>query len=556
MTQKLQIDLGEHHRALLTMTIPRALEWAASAWPGRAALSFVDTDEVLTYGQLAEAVASLRSGLVSRGLQPGDRVGIMIPNQIEFPLAWLSVIDAGAIAVPLNPKYTRREIEFVLGDVGATWLITTAELLSKHSSASFAPVRGDRVVVAGHVTELAPAAHRLEDVLSGPTRPRTHVAQRRDVVGIQFTSGSTGLPKGCMLTHEYWLHMGAYSAALFFDPQHFLADHPFYYMQNQAYFMMALAAGGQLHVTPGLSRSRFMSWLLAHHIDFAWIDEGMLDYPPSEADHNLDLRRVPVAAVPPALHRPLEERFGLMARDWYASTEVGSGTFVPWDRDDLVGSGSMGLCWPTRETRVVDGELVDVPPGTAGELLIRGPGMMLGYWNRPEANEQLMLPGGWFRTGDVVAKDADGLHYFLGRTRDIIRRSGENISAVEVEQQILAMPEVMEVAVVPVPDRDRDEEVKAIVVLHDGAEADAAAIVEWAGERLAHFKIPRYIEFRSELPHTGSGKIAKSQLQQEHPDQGTVIDMRSKPSGDQRSPLMPASGAGEMRPVTAGRNED
>ena len=186
----------------------------------------------------------------------------------------------------------------------------------------------------------------------------------------------------------------------------------------------------------------------------------------------------------------------------------------------------MGLCWPTRETKIVDADLVELPPGAPGEMLIRGPGMMLGYWNRPDTNAKLMLPGGWFRTGDIVRKDAAGLHFYVGRTRDIIRRSGENIAAVEVEQQILAMPEVMDVAVVPVPDHDRDEEAKAIVVLHPGNQLSARDVVAWASERLAPFKVPRYIEFRSELPRTGNGKIAKTQLRNEPPFAEGVIDTR------------------------------
>jgi len=523
VTEQLRIPLGQHHQSMLTMTIPQALEWAASAWSDKLAFSFVHAPDVLTYRQLGEQVAGLRTGLESRGLRPGERVGIMIPNQVEFPLAWLSVIDAGAVSVPLNPNYTRRELEFVLGDTAASWLITTEQLLSAHQAATFFPVPDSHVVVVGGAM---PGSHRFADLLSTSPEPRRHQAERQDLVGIQFTSGSTGLPKGCMLTHEYWLELGVYSAAVFFDPQHLLADHPFYYMQNQAYFMMALAAGGQLHVTPGLSRSKFMSWLLGNDIDFVWIDEGLLDFPPSDADRRLKLKYAPIAAIPPALHRPLEERFGLKARDWYASTEAGAGTFVPWERDDLVGSGSMGLCWPTRETKIVDSDLSELPPGVAGEMLIRGPGMMLGYWNRPDANAELILPGGWFRTGDIVRKDADGLHFYVGRTRDIIRRSGESIAAVEVEQQILAMPEVMDIAVVAVPDRDRDEEVKAIVVLHPGHQVSALDIVNWASERLAPFKVPRYIEFRSELPLTGNGKIAKARLRTEPPFPDGVIDTR------------------------------
>ncbi len=148
-------------------------------------------------------------------------------------------------------------------------------------------------------------------------------------------------------------------------------------------------------------------------------------------------------------------------------------------------------------------------------MLIRGPGMMLGYWNRPEANAELLLPGGWFRTGDIVRKDSDGLHYYIGRTRDIIRRSGENISAAEVEQQLLAMPEVIEAAVVPSPDARRGEEVRAVLVLRAGSKVTEQDVADWARQRLASFKVPRYIEFRPELPRTGSGKIDKVAIRRE-----------------------------------------
>jgi acyl-CoA synthetase (AMP-forming)/AMP-acid ligase II len=167
-------------------------------------------------------------------------------------------------------------------------------------------------------------------------------------------------------------------------------------------------------------------------------------------------------------------------------------------------------------------------------MLIRGPAMMLGYWNRPDTNAELLLPDGWFRTGDIVRKDSDGLHYYIGRTRDIIRRSGENISAVEVEQQILTMPDVTEVAVVPVPDPARDEEVKAIIVLRPGSPATAQDIIDWARQRLAPFKVPRYIEFRAGLPHTGSGKIAKSDLRSETPVHDKVYDRAGSPDASKR----------------------
>ncbi len=293
-------------------------------------------------------------------------------------------------------------------------------------------------------------------------------------------------------------------------------------MQNQFYLMTALACGGQIHVTPGLSRAKFMRWLIDYEIDFAWIDEGMLDVPPSPDDRRLTLKKAPVDALPPALHKALEERFGLVARECYGSTEAGAGVQVPWERTDTVGTGSMGWCHPLRESKVIDASGAETPPGEPGELCLRGPGMMLGYHNRPEVNAELFLPGGWFRTGDIVRKTADGEHFYLGRVRDMIRRSGENIAAAEVELHLMGLAGVVEVGVIPVPDAMRGEEVKAVIV-RDGA-LTVAEIMDWCRAGLAPFKVPRYLEFRDELPHTSSGKIAKSVLRSEDPLSGEVID--------------------------------
>jgi crotonobetaine/carnitine-CoA ligase len=155
--------------------------------------------------------------------------------------------------------------------------------------------------------------------------------------------------------------------------------------------------------------------------------------------------------------------------------------------------------------------------------------MMLGYHNRPEANAELFLPGGWFRTGDIARKTPDGLHYYVGRTRDMVRRSGESISAAEVEQQIATMPGVLEAGVIPVPDADRGEEVKAIIVARPGVTIMASDVIAWLRTRLAPFKIPRYVEFRHELPHTESGKIAKSALRAEPPLTEATTDVARLP---------------------------
>lgn len=532
MTDTLKIELAAHHRAFLDLTIPDALDLAARRWGDRLALKVVEGPPgEYTWAGLRELISRVRSGLEAAGVAPGDKVGIMLGNRTEFPLSWLAVIEAGAVAVPLNVKYTGRETDFVLTDAGARWLITDTATIGRLSRyGAIGPVPLGRVFAVG---DGEPGVSMpFADLLASDITPRTHRAGPLDVVNIQFTSGTTGLPKGCLLTHEYWTEFGVYGSALFDDPQRLLADHPFYYMQNQAYFMMALAGGGALYLTEGLSRRKFMGWLTDHAIDFAWLDDFMLEEPVRDGDQRLAIVKAPVAGLSGDAHTGLEKRFALRARDWYASTEAGNGTFVPWERDDLTGTPTIGLAWPTRETKIIDADGAELPPGATGELCLRGKGMMLGYHNRPEANAELFLPGGWYRTGDLVRKDAEGLHYFEGRIKDMVKRSGENISCAEVELRIMELPEVEEAGVVPVPDRDRGEEAKAVVVLRAGTTLTPERIEEWCREGLASFKVPRYIEFRAALPHTPSGKTAKSVLRAEPEPLGPgVVDLRPPATG-------------------------
>jgi acyl-CoA synthetase (AMP-forming)/AMP-acid ligase II len=534
VTDRLEITLLPHHRRISEVTLGQALAVAADTWGDRTALRFIEEEGQPSYSwrELSDTVARVRSGLAAVGVRRGTKVATLLRNQEEFPLTWLAIAEIGAIIVPLNPKYTLREVEFGLNDSGAEWLVAGGEILDVLGIAgSVGRIHADHVIVAG---ESRPGRPDFEDLRRAPITAPLPGPELDDVLNIQFTSGTTGLPKGCQLTHRYWTTLGAQAAAMFGDPRRLLADHPFYYMQNQAYLAMAMASGATLFVTRGLSRRKFLPWLVDHEIDFAWVDEGMLDFPLSEADRAHSLRRVPVSAVPAAAQAALEDRFGFVAREWYASTEVGSGLFVPFERDDVVASGTMGLAVPGRETKVIDRGLREVPPGVPGELCIRGLGMMLGYHERDDANADSRLDGGWFRTGDLVMKDADGWHYYVGRLKDMISRSGENIACAEVEQQISGLAGVDEVGVVGVPDAQRGQEVKAIVVPRVGSTVTPSDVVSWARQGLAAFKIPRYVEFRDALPHTASGKIAKAVLAREDPFGDAVIDVTGP---DKSAPL-------------------
>jgi crotonobetaine/carnitine-CoA ligase len=262
-----------------------------------------------------------------------------------------------------------------------------------------------------------------------------------------------------------------------------------------------------------------MDWVRAYRIQFALMPDVVLKQPPSPLDRAHELIRVNVYGLSSANHALLEDRFDVCAREAYGMTEIGTGLFMPLEDTSMIGSGSCGVPVPFRETYVADEEGRPVADGQTGELLVRGPGIMLGYYKKPEATAAAFVDG-WFRTGDLFRRDERGYHYIVGRKKDMIRRAGENIAAHELESVLVALPEVAEAAVVPVKDETRGEEVKAYVVLQSGV--DHAQIlnhlIEHCQKSLAPFKVPRYFAFRDNFPKTASGKISKPALMLESQD--------------------------------------
>jgi acyl-CoA synthetase (AMP-forming)/AMP-acid ligase II len=316
-----------------------------------------------------------------------------------------------------------------------------------------------------------------------------------------------------MLTHRYWVQLGRVGLALVGPPKRMLADHPFLYMQNQSYLGTALWRGATLIVTRGVSPSRFFDWVDTYEIDFAWFVDVLAD-PPVPPGRGRSLCLVPSVGVHEAEHAAVEERHGIVVRDHYASTETGAAISVPVDHGQMMAvPGALGVATPFRETKIVDSDLIDTGVGIAGELCVHGPAMMLGYFDEPEINARTLVDG-WYRTGDQVIKDENGEHFFLGRIKDSISRSGENVSAFEVEQVLESLAGVAQAAVIGVPDEDRGQEVKAYIIRDSATRSvDPGAIFEACRPQLAPFEIPRFIEFVSDLPLTaGSGKVSKGTL--------------------------------------------
>lgn len=501
-----QLSIPENVNALVDEAVAKSSD--------KVLWTFIENGDSVTYREFYLQLARMANFLSGRGVGAGSHVAVMLGNIPEFFYSWLALARLGAIMVPVNTRYTAEELKFVLNDSDSTYLITDAagqELFNKIQPQT-PRIAIDRLLVVGD----GPGGDELRAEISGCSSimPTTNVAPN-DLMNIQYTSGTTGFPKGCMLTHRYWAEGAVVSIGLWPErPTKVLSDSPFFYIDPQWELLAALRAGGQLVAAPRPSLTKFMSYIRDYEIDFCSLWEALALRPASEDDLCESLKYSWTFGLNAAEHAALEARFKLKAREMYAMTEIGCTLFMPWSADHMVGSGSCGTVAPYRQVKLRDPETgAEVAVGEVGELCVKGEGLFLGYYNRDEANAELFIEDGWFRTGDLFQQDENGYFYIVGRIKDMIRRSSENISAREVESVIEQISEIAAVAAVAVPDAKRGEEVKVYVQLHPSSRAlEATEIVDFCKGRLAAFKIPRFVEFINEMPLTVSGKISKKLL--------------------------------------------
>lgn len=504
----------------INVNLHAVIDEAARTHPGSCAWHFIADGSEITYSGLAAVTRRLAAGLLEIGVERGRRVAVMLPNRPEFPISWLAIGRIGAVMVPVNSGYTAREVAYVLKDSGAEFLITTPVLATQLRNDS---ETGDLMsAITLVVTDDGVDGSATWDNLSKAVERELPDVPSDALVNIQYTSGTTGFPKGCMLTHDYWLVLSAVTAArLDFESQNILVAQPFFYMDPQWLLMMAVRVRGTLFVAEKMSTTRFMDWVRKYDIEFCSFPDLLAKAPSRPDDRDHKLRHVVCYGLPKQMHAEIEERFGFVAREGYGMTEIGSAIISPFEMDNLVGTGSCGIASPFRELSIRDLDGEPVADGEEGELWVRGRSIMQGYWQRPDANAEVFREGGWFRTGDLFRKDADGLYYITGRIKDMIRRSSENIAAREVEAVSISMPGVKEAAAIGVPDDIRGEEVKIYLVPDGQPEARERFVdgyIQYCRQNLAAFKVPRFIELRDELPKTSSDKVAKHLLRSEHAD--------------------------------------
>ncbi len=486
------------------------LEQTADEHPGRVALRMDDL--ALSYAQLREAAARMSALLASLGVEPGDRVGLMLPNVPAFPIAFYGALAAGAIVVPMNPLLKSREVSYYLSDSGAKVLV--AWHTAAGEAAKGAADAGAQVIAA----ETADLAGLLADYAAAPA-PSGRTEE--DDAVILYTSGTTGKPKGAELTHAGLTRNAGLTAQTLLENSPddvVMGCLPLFHVFGLTCGLNAtVAAAGTLTLLPRFDPAKALDIIQR---DAVTIFEGVptmyaaiLHYPEADPAKAATLRVCISggASLPVEILRGFEEKFGCVILEGYGLSETS-----PVASFNLPGRvrkpGSIGVPVEGVEMRLIDDQGQTAPDGEIGEIAIRGHNVMKGYWGKPEATAEAITDG-WFRTGDMARVDSDGYYYIVDRKKDLIIRGGYNVYPREIEEVLHEHPAVAEVAVVGVPHAELGEEVAAAVALKPGASATPEELRAFAKDKVAAYKYPRHIWLVEALPKGPTGKILRREVQ-------------------------------------------
>ena len=521
------LDSGAAH------TVAQALQMAAERWPDHpfvqmlsgTAAAYGMSPCVVSYRQAQTQVERLREAYVAAGYGHGHRVGLMLDNRPAFLLHWIALNGLGASVVPISGELRSAELEYLIAHSGIELAIATPARHALLQSAAQAAKCGLAVIGP----EDAPPASRsqapLEDLRPGLATE----------CGLLYTSGTTGRPKGCMLSNRYYLLAAQWYAeldghvSLRVGCERMITPLPVNHMNAMAFSVVTMIVTGgcislvdRFHPDGWWPAVREFGATVIHYLGV--MPAMLMKATESAADRDHSVRFGFGAGVNRSLHEPFEKRFGFPLIEGWSMTETGAGAVLIANREPrAVGSNCFGPDNPDVEVRIVADSGLDAGVDEPGELLVRhrGPdprdGFYSGYLKDSQATDEAWA-GGWFHTGDVVSRDAQGLYHFIDRRKNVIRRSGENIAAVEVESVLLQHPLVRAVAVAATPDPVRGDEVLACVIAV-APPVDAAArqrmaetLVQWCLERLAYFKAPGYVAFVESLPLTASQKVQRGEL--------------------------------------------
>jgi crotonobetaine/carnitine-CoA ligase len=476
-----------------------------------------------SYGAFYDRVRRLAGGLRETGLRPGDRCIIHTGNTPGFFLALWALQEAGAVAIPTIVHYSEDELRYVARHSEAWGVITTTELLP---TARLAVDGLDcrLIVEQGAEPDAKPGSDAIGlEQLTVHGRPQSSVGSAADLALIMYTSGTTSRPKGVMLGQSGAVYTATSYAEHFRLTPHdtVLTCMPLFHV-NGMFLQMAPAilSGSEFVLTPRFSASQYWEWVSEHAVTMTHLISGpirlLLGNAPSAADRAHQVRGMSFGL--PLLADEIEDfqrRFGIPLLMAWGLTETCCGaTLMPFGPGARPGHQHVGPPMLGWEVRAVDPDFRELEPGEVGELVVRSPGVMRGYYSDPDATAAT-LHDGWVRSGDLGFRDEHGYFHFVDRIKDMLKPSGENVAASEIEGVIAAHPSVEECAVVGIPDPIRTETVVGFVVRKAGTVVTAEEITAWCAQHLAHFKVPSLVEFDDALPKTSIGKIRKAELRQQ-----------------------------------------
>ncbi len=538
-----------HSRAYPDWSVPDLLHQSVTRFPSSTALLFYGTR--LSFSELDELTMRFALGLHALGVRPGDRVAIMLPNTPQAIIGYYGALRAGAIVVQTNPLYVTPEIEAQLADSGSETLIAL-DLFCPRIMGALERTPLKRIILTSIRDFLPPLKRLLYPIkarFSGrwihvekqppifdflallntksPGRPTALPALHPDDLALlQYTGGTTGTSKGVMLRHWNVVANALQCRSWLPDFQEgrevFLGVVPFFHCYGLSTCQhLAMMTGSSMILLPRFQVTDVLEAIEKYQVTiFSGIPAMFMSINEYSkvGRYNLRSLRVCLSGASP-LHREVQDQFerltGVRISEGYGLTEAGPVTHCN-PLQSRGPRGSMGVPFPDTEARIVDlltGEQ-DVPAGEAGELIVRGPQVMAGYWNK-EAETRAVLRKGWLHTGDIVCQDETGFFFLVDRKKDMIKSRGENVYPREVEEILFRHPDVRDAVVAGIPDRRLGEAVKAYVVLKDGRALTEGALIEHCRQSLARYKVPTTIEFRTELPRNHVGKALRRQLREE-----------------------------------------
>ena len=535
---------GASSTPLIGDTIGVHFDKSAERWPDRPALIVRQQNVRWTYRELKEQVDAFAAGLLALGLAPGDRIGIWSPNNAEWVITQFATAKAGLILVNINPAYRTYELEYALNKVGCKALITAerfktsdylgmlGELMPEIEGAAPGEVRAKRVPTLTTLIRIdggeTPGYVRFDDVLGmGGERHRRMLAELQpklqfdDAINIQFTSGTTGAPKGATLTHHNLLNNGYFigEAQRLTDRDKVCIPVPLYHCFGMVLGNLACVTHGSAMVYPGegfdplatLETVESERCTALYGVPTMFIAE--LGHPEFKRFDLTSLRTGIMAGSPcpiEVMRRCVAEMNMREVTIAYGMTET-SPVSTQTSCDDPLERrvSTVGRIHPHIEVKIVDSEGRIVPPGTPGELCTRGYSVMMGYWDDVDMTAQAIDQGHWMHTGDLATMDEEGYVNIVGRIKEMVIRGGENVYPREIEEFLFRHPKVEAVQVVGVPDAKYGEELCAWIKLKSGVAATPVEIQEFCKDQIAHYKIPRYIKFVDAFPMTVTGKVQK-----------------------------------------------